>query len=283
MDEKPVQVLKLGCLGPSGTFCEEAALSYQYKIGSLFEIVFFSSIREVIAAVNEGRADEAVVPLENSIEGTVNTTVDVLSHEVEVKLRGEIILPVEHCLLAKPGTSLEKVLAVVSHPQALAQCEKYIAGRFPDASLMPANSTAEAARMVSSSASDWAAIGSRRAAEVYGLFVLAANISDVACNRTRFVVLGSADAPPTGRDKTSLVFALAHRPGSLLSALTVLAGHGLNLTKIESRPSKRSLGEYWFFVDFEGHRLDPPVSSALEELQGHTFWYKVLGSYPFGQ
>ncbi|MDH7480062.1 MAG: prephenate dehydratase [Syntrophomonadaceae bacterium] len=272
--------LTLGCLGPSATFCEEAAQEYRRRLPGQIEIRHFNRIREVVWAVAEGKIHEGVVPLENSIEGTVNVTLDLLANEVDLKIRAEIVLPVEHHLLGKSGDRLEGITTVISHPQALAQCERFISRSCPVASWVSANSTAEAARTVAAAPSGWAAIASRRASEVYGLTVLAENISDVPCNQTRFVVLGRDDQPPTGRDKTSLVFALVHQPGSLVAALSVLASRGLNLTKIESRPSKRSLGEYWFFVDFEGHRRDAAASAALKELARFTRWYKVLGSYP---
>lgn len=270
----------LGCLGPSATFCEEAALEYQRRLPGQVEIRYFNRIREVVWAVAEDKICEGVVPLENSIEGTVNATLDLLANEVDLKIRAEIVLPVEHHLLGKSGDRLEEITTVISHSHALAQCERFISRSCPGASEASASSTAEAARTVSTAPPGWAAIASRRAAEVYGLNILAENISDVPCNQTRFVVLGRNDQPPTGRDKTSLVFALVHQPGSLVAALSVLANWRLNLTKIESRPSKRSLGEYWFFVDFEGHRQEAAASAALEELTRFTRWYKVLGSYP---
>ncbi|NPV90635.1 MAG: prephenate dehydratase [Firmicutes bacterium] len=270
----------LGCLGPSGTFCEEAALRYLHRQDTAASLSFFNSIREVIAAVDRNETEEGVVPLENSIEGTVNTTVDMLALETDIRIKGEVVLPVEHHLLTPAGCGLEAVTTVASHPQALAQCEKHLSDLLPRAKRVPTNSTAEAARMLAESPPGWAAIGSVRASEVYGLSITVRNISDLPCNQTRFVVLGRKDSAPTGRDKTSLVFALAHRPGSLLNALKELAEAGLNLTKIESRPSKRGLGEYWFFVDFEGHRLEDSAARALESLSRQVFWLRVLGSYP---
>ncbi|NLE06944.1 MAG: prephenate dehydratase [Crenarchaeota archaeon] len=274
----------LAYLGPAGTYCEEAALSYP---GPQLLRQALGSIGEVFEAVRQGVAEKGVVPLENSITGTVNSTLDLLAGEELLQIEAELIIPVQHNLLVPRKTDLSKITAVVSHPQALAQCQQFLDNALPQVKCLSASSTAEAARMIACGEPLWfnsdspgAAIASGRAAETYGLKIAAANINDVPRNHTRFVVISQRDALPTGRDKTSLVFALAHHPGSLLKALTTLAAAGINLTKIESRPSKRSLGEYWFFVDIEGHHQDFQVENALGQLFKQTVWHRLLGSYP---
>jgi prephenate dehydratase len=275
-------------LGPVGTYCEEAVVKYKGKqIDMQIDKQPFSSIREVVKAVAEGIVNKGILPLENSIEGTVNTTIDLLAHEYQLLIEAELIIPVEHYLLAAAKTKLSDIKTVVSHPQALSQCERFLFSRLPNARTISASSTAEAAQMVASGQvnwlnpdSGWAAIASSRAADVYGLTVLAEKISDLPSNQTRFIVISNKDTKPTGRDKTSLVMVLPHRPGSLLEALSVFAAAGINLTKIESRPSKRALGEYWFFVDIEGHHLDSRVNTVLNELKKQTIQCKLLGSYP---
>jgi len=281
-ERPPVKILAY--LGPAGTYCEEAALNYP---GTHLRRQALGSIREVIKSVAEGIVDKGVLPLENSIEGTVNITIDLLAHEYQLFIEAELIIPVEHYLLALPGTDLAQIQTVISHPQALAQCQQFLDKCLPSARTIPASSTAEAAQMVAAGQLDWlnpdsgrAAIASSRAGIAYGLKPVANKISDNLCNLTRFIVISKLDSYPTGNDKTSLVFAMPHHPGSLLEALSVLAAAGINLTKIESRPSKRGLGEYWFFVDIEGHHQDPKVNTALTKLSSQAIWYKLLGSYP---
>ena len=298
MDKNGNRAATLGYLGPSGTHCEDAANKY---LGDQIEKQSFPSIREVLMAVENRLVKQGVVPLENSIEGTVNTTIDLLAHEVNLFIKAELVMPVKHCLLAPPGTDLDQVKVVVSHAQALSQCQRFLAQKMSGLRCIPVSSTAEAAQIVAGGqmklllnawipASDpstaqkqgnsWAAIASSRAAEIYGLVVLAENVSDNLSNYTRFVAVGKEDALPTGQDKTSLVFGLPHRPGSLLEVLSIFASAGINLTRIESRPSKRGLGEYWFIIDIEGHRQESRIAEALEVLASRTAWYKMLGSYP---
>jgi prephenate dehydratase len=298
MDRSQEHAATLGYLGPTGTHCEDAA--NRYMRGQV-DKQSFSSIREVMLAVENKVVTQGVVPLENSIEGTVNATVDLLANEVSLLIRAELVLPIKHCLLVPPGADLAKIEVVISHPQALSQCQRYLAQNLPGARWIPASSTAEAAQIVANvelkrpanagepsfdlslypkSSNNWAAIASARAAEIYELDILAENISDTAANYTRFVVVGQEDAPATGHDKTSLVFALPHRPGSLLEVLSVFAAAGINLSRIESRPSKRGLGDYWFLVDLEGHRREPRITEALERLTSQAVWCKMLGSYP---
>lgn len=269
---------KIGYLGPAGTFCHEATVRYlNSEIG--VELIDYSNIPALAAAIGNRALDEGVVPVENSWEGTVNLTLDSLSAEANTAIKGEVVLPIRHYLLAADSVDAGSIKKVLSHPQALAQCRCYLDKNLPGVELEPANSTAEAARLVAGRR-DWAAIGSQRAARAYGLQVIGSEIQDGEVNETRFVVLSQTDGDYTGRDKTSLLFSAAHRPGSLYEILAEFAGRGINLSKIESRPAKRKLGEYIFFVDIEGHRTEPEIWAAIEAARQRTGWLRVLGSYP---
>jgi prephenate dehydratase len=226
-------------------------------------------------------ADEGVVAIENSIEGSVTDTVDLLIHESRLVTRRELVLPIEHHLLGKPGIDVIKVKVIFSHPQALAQCRRFIERCFPKVDVVAALSTAAAVEEMMASSQPAAAIGTERAAQIYGAVSLAKGIQDQASNVTRFVVLAHQDHPPTGFDKTSLCFSFAEdQPGVLCSVLWEFAERNINLAKVESRPSKESLGRYIFLVDLEGHREDPVVSEALAGVQKKTSLFKIMGSYP---
>jgi prephenate dehydratase len=224
------------------------------------------------------------VPIENSIEGSVNVTLDALAFDATaVTIQREIVLPVRHALLARVGVSVGDVVVVVSHPHATAQCRKFLAENLPDAEVRAANSTAEAARIVSERGpiEPWAAIGTQLASTLYGLEVLAPDIEDRRENSTRFVLVGRDAVPPTGADKTSVVcFIEKDRPGALLAILHEFSDRGINLTKLESRPTKERLGEYCFFIDVEGHAADTNVGHALAGLRTKILDVKVMGSYP---
>lgn len=269
---------KIGYLGPAGTFTEEAALIYSQN--QLCQFAPYSSISELIYAVDAGEVDESVVPLENALEGTVNVTVDILVHEVQVSISGELVLPIHHCLVARPGLRMDQITMILSHPQALAQCRKYLHDTMGIFDLRAAASTAAAAREVSESHENWAAIATRRAAELFGLEILKADIEDHQDNCTRFVVLSRQNPPPSGRDKTSIAFTVNDQPGSLYQALKIFADHKVNLSKIESRPMRTLLGQYLFLVDMEGHCTDGYVAAALNELSDKSKFFKILGSYP---
>ncbi len=266
----------LGYLGPPGTFGEQAALRYDPGAN----LVGLASNGAVVIAVGSGEVETGIAPIENSLEGPVNETLDALLQSEAVFIRGELVLPVEQHLIAAPGTRLEDVTLVVSHPQALAQSRGFIEKHLPNARLEAALSTAAAVTSVMNLPGA-AAIGTRRAAELAGGVVLAANVHDVALNKTRFLVLGREDAPASGDDKTSIAFTVAHdRPGTLLSVLRELADRGINLTRIESRPSREDLGIYVFFIDFEGHRDDATVAEALAAVRAQAHYFRLLGSYP---
>ncbi|MBU1671269.1 MAG: prephenate dehydratase [Actinobacteria bacterium] len=269
----------VGYLGPRGTFTQEA-LEASFS-GVYSEEIPFPTVPDVLGAVQTGRLDAGLVPIENSIEGAVNVTVDTLAFETDLVIEAEVIRPVRHCLLARPGVTREQVSAVVSHPQATAQCRGFLARWFSGVPVIAANSTAEAAMAVAESSEPEAAIGTALAGEIYGLETLDCELEDYAANATRFVLVGKRKAAPTGRDKTSIVcFIRENRPGSLLEILQVFASRGINLTKIESRPTKKVLGEYYFFIDIEGHIEDPEVAVAIGSLVGSLRELKLLGSYP---
>jgi prephenate dehydratase len=236
-------------------------------------------------AVHYGEVDRAVVPIENSLEGGVAATLDALAVEAtSVRIAGEIVQPVHHCVIAGRELELGAVTRVVSHPQATSQCARFLRERLPAAERVPAASTAEAVRQVRESAETWVALGSRLSAELYGCRVVEADVEDHPDNLTRFVWLAPApEAPPPGpRAKTSVVFwgVGDESPGWLVSVLRELSERGINLTKIESRPRRARLGHYMFFADLEGGESDPPVREALAALHGRVETLRVLGSYP---
>ena len=272
--------MRIAYLGPAGTFSEEAALAWATPRGA--EVVPFSSFPALVDAVEAGLAEQAMLPIENSLEGSVSGTVDLLIHETDLKICGELVLPVRHFLVGVPGTTLAEVRTVTSHPQALGQCRRFLERALPGAGQVAALSTAAAvAGVMEAGVRSQVAIGTRRAAELYGAEILAADIQDFDNNVTRFVVLAEADAPPTGQDKTSICFSVkANVPGALYEVLGVLAAAQIQMTKVESRPKKSKLGDYYFLVDVEGHREDPPIRAALERMAEVVAELKVFGSYP---
>lgn len=269
---------KIGYLGPKGTFAYDAAIAYTN--GATCELIEFPEISELIYGVDSGKVDKALVPIENALEGTVNITADMLVHEVNVKISGEVVLPIRHYLLARPGIELKDVKMVISHPQALAQCRKYLYNNLKGVEQRPTTSTAAAAREVSASESHWAAIANKKTSEIYGLKILSEDIQDHLANSTRFVVMSKSGSEPTGYDKTSIAFTVENSPGCLLAALKLFADKNINLTKIESRPMKTLLGQYLFLVDFEGHERDALISEVLENLSNNSKFFVFLGSYP---
>lgn len=268
---------RIAYLGPPGTFTEEAALRYAAQA----KLMPFASIPAVAAAVESGMADEGVVPIENSLEGSVNDTLDLLIHESRLSISREMVLPIRQCLLARPGTQAAEIQAIFSHPQALAQCRHFIERCFPKAQLVAALSTAAAVEEMKTGKAPAAAIAPERAAQLYSVDILASGIQDNPSNATRFVVLAREDHPPTGNDRTSLCFAFSDdRPGLLHTVLGAFARRGINLAKIESRPTKESPWSYIFLADLEGHREDPKVKEALDEVRAQTSLLKLFGSYP---
>ncbi|HUY23528.1 MAG TPA: prephenate dehydratase [Acidimicrobiales bacterium] len=268
-------------LGPAGTFTEEALFTQpDYATAS---VVPAATLAEAVDAVGSGRASLAFVPIENSIEGSVPITVDSLVFGADLLIQREVVLDVHINLAGPAGTDLGAITRVLSFPHATAQCRRFLAGRLPDAEVVPTNSTAEAARIVGQERrSDTAALTPKLAAHLYGLDVLVAAVEDHPDNQTRFVALASKGLPaPTGHDKTSIVcFQREDRPGSLHAILSEFAARGINLTKLESRPTKRGLGDYCFLIDLEGHVADEVVADCLRVLHAELAGVKFLGSYP---
>jgi prephenate dehydratase len=299
MPPTPSAVPRAGYLGPEGTFSEEALLGD--IDGTAVKPVALETIRDAVMAVRDGGVEWSLVPIENSIEGSVTVTLDALAGDAsEVAIVGEAVLPVRHCLIARTPLELAQIEAIVSHPHVPGQCTRFLHEQLPHARVVAATSTAEAVRLVAEDEPDraggmgggkWAAIGTRLAAELYGCTVIAEGIQDREDNKTRFVWLARADsstgAPPLrspagpGR-KTSLVFwgPGADRAGWLVLCLDEFARRAINLTKIESRPMRERLGHYMFFVDLEGSLADDVVSEAVAGLRAMCEQVRVLGSYP---
>ncbi len=268
---------RIAYLGPRGTFTEEAAIRYDPE----GELESFPTVAAVSLAVSSGMAEEGVVPIENSLEGSVTATLDLLIHEETLLIKRELVLPIEHYLLVRPGTRTADIEVVYSHPQSLGQCRGFLERCFPKARLEPSLSNAAAADVVAEGVEGAAAIAPRRNAELRGLEVLAQSIQDSDHNVTRFVVLAGQDSPVTGDDKTSLCFSFADdKSGLLYEALREFAERDINLAKIESRPAKLNLGEYVFLIDCEGHREDPVVREAIENVRSRTLMLRIFGSYP---
>jgi prephenate dehydratase len=284
---------KLGFLGPAGTFSHEALRASPRSAGA--EEVPFASERETIMAVAAGDIAAALVPIENALEGPVTATLDTLAHDAPgVRIIGEEILPISHCLAAREGVTLQDLVAVASHPQALGQCRRFLREVLPGRRIVAATSTAEGVRQAVAREEPWAGIGPRASAALHGATVLREGIEDEPGNATRFVWIARADALPEAdtalsgdpatdaAHKTSLVFHGAgdDSPGWLVRCLSEFAFRGLNLTKIESRPSKRRLGHYIFLADLEGRDDEPNVAAAIEGLRAQCEEVRVLGSYP---
>ena len=270
-------------LGPAGTYTDEAMRA---SAPGEIEPQPRSTVYEAVMAVQDGEADRAVVPIENSLEGAVGATLDALAGEADqVRIAAEVVHPIHHCLVAARELALEEIVRVLSHPQATAQCSRYLRERLPEAERVAATSTAEAVRTIRAADEPWAALGSRLSADLYDCVVLAERVEDHPDNLTRFVWLAPAGAPvpqAAGPAKTSIVFWGFNdsSPGALVSVLRELSDRSLNLTKIESRPRRGGLGRYMFFADLEGHADEPGVTEALAALQARVETLRVLGSYP---
>lgn len=268
--EKPMLI---AYFGPEATFTHQAAIR---RFGKSVGYTAMKTIGDVFTEVAKGRAEYGVVPVENSTEGVVTHTLDMFV-DSDLKIVAQIILPIQHCLLGKgPRGGVKKVF---SHPQALAQCRQWMQVHLPAAEVIEASSTTRAAELAARTKHS-AAIASALAAERYRLRILEADIQDNSSNATRFLVLGRQCSPPTGRDRTSLMFSIVDAAGSLHRALAPFSRHRINMTRIESRPSKRKAWAYFFFVDVKGHTDEPRVTKAIAELQRWCSFVKVLGSYP---
>ncbi|MFN3699619.1 MAG: prephenate dehydratase, partial [Dictyoglomus sp.] len=265
--------IKVLFLGPEGSFTHQAAVKF---FGEGVNFVPFPTVEDIFKALEEG-ADYAVVPIENSMEGTVGSTMDLLAITTR-KVIGEVYLDVRHSLISAED-SLVKIEKVYSHPQALAQCRRWLRQNLPKVEEVPTSSTSYAAMIVKSEKGS-AAIASSFAADIFGLKILAENIQDYWNNKTRFLVLGKEIPKPSGRDKTSIIFSVKHQAGALYRALRPLHDYNLNMTLIQSRPVPSKPFEYRFFVDFQGHIFEERVSKALEEVKEECLDFKILGSYP---
>ena len=293
MSEDAASGLKIGYLGPRGTFTEEALLTQpDFRAATLVEL---PGLADTLQAVTDGVVDLGFLPIENAIEGTIRDTVDSLAFEQDLLIQREVVLDIHLHLMAPAGTRLEDVTRVASIPVATAQCRRYLAGTLPGAELVATSSTAEAARMIGAADASsvpggppgtepgvTAAIAPRLAADLYGLSVLAEDVEDHAGNQTRFVAVAASGIPaPTGSDKTTVVcFQRENRPGSLHGIIGEFAARNIDLSKVESRPAKTGLGDYCFIFDLEGHIADEIVADCLRVLHAELADVKFLGSYP---
>ena len=267
--------MKVAFQGEKGAYSETAVYTF---FGASAEVQPCRDFKDVFESVEKQETLFGVVPIENSLEGSVNQTYDLFL-KYDLKVCGEVVVKIEHCLIANPNTKLEAVKAVYSHPQALAQCRNFLERSGWE--LIPTYDTAGSVKMLKEKGfKNAAAVASERAAELYDMKILARGIADNPENYTRFFVLAKEDAPKTGKDKTSIIFAAAHKPGALYNALGEFAKRGINLTKIESRPTKKTAWEYNFYLDFEGHRTEPRCTEVLEALGKYAAFVKILGSYP---
>ena len=267
------KALKIGFLGTEGSFTHMAATK---KFGSLVSYTPCSSILEIFQKVEHGECDYGVVPIENSTEGAVTHTFDLLV-DSDLKVCAQILVRISHCLLSK--CNMKDIKNVYSNPQVFGQCRNWLQANLPQAGQIWVPSTTQAAQKASKQAYS-AALASSLAAQVYHVPILANNIQDIAHNTTRFLVLAMQDVPPSGKDRTSILFSIKDKVGALHDMLVPFRKNRINLTKIESRPSKKKAWDYYFFVDFEGHREDDKVKKALDELEGMCKYLKIVGSYP---
>jgi len=272
---KGAEGIQVAFQGELGAYSEQAAFQY---FGPSVQPKPCETVDDVFRVVGLGETQYGIVPIENSLEGSISRSYDQLL-DSELKVRGETELRVVHCLIANPETRLDSVKKVYSHPQALGQCQAFL--KHLGCEMVPTYDTAGSVKMIKDKGIiDGAAIASARAAEIYGMQILAEGIEDNQNNLTRFFILAGQDSPPSGNDKTSIVFSVKHQPGALYEFLKTLAVKNINLTKIESRPRREKPWEYNFYLDFEGHRKDKGIRETLEELEKTTLFLKILGSYP---
>jgi chorismate mutase/prephenate dehydratase len=268
------QTLRIAYLGPAGTFSQQAVHKH---FGHEADALAEADIDACFNAVETGRADFAVVPVENSTEGAIARTLDLIVSS-PLKICSEVMLPIHQALMRKHA-GMEGIQRVYGHAQSLAQCQKWLGRHLPDAERVSVVSNSDGARRAAAEP-DAATLGSASAAELYGLSVIEARVEDEVSNTTRFLVLGKTDAAPSGRDKTSLVMGAHNQPGAVVKLLQPLADAGISMSKLESRPARGSNWEYLFFVVCNGHREDPELAAALREIEARAAFLKVLGSYP---
>lgn len=274
-------VNKIAYLGPRGSFSEMAADAFCQKYNLNVYPESLATIRQVVEFVDNNPDVLGVLPAENSIEGTVREALDNLmfTKNPNIRILSEYIMPIHHCLLART-TEFSSITGIISHPQAIAQCQNFIHTELPmHVNIIEAASTAEAARSLQNYNLTYAAIGSKKTADTYYLNVLKENINDDKTNRTRFVLIGDFETKPTGKDRTSLAFATLNKPGALLEILQIFLENGINLSYIASRPSKRSFGEYIFIVNFDGHIKNNKILKTIDAIKAKTEFMRFLGSY----
>ena len=267
------KLMRIGYLGPQGSFSHSAAT---LKFGQSVEYEPMLDILSIFEEVGKGHCDLGVVPVENTTGGGVIETLDAFV-DTDVKICAEVLMEIHHNLLA--NCQLGEIEKIYSKPEVFAQCRKWLSSTFKDAQTIPVASTAKAAQTAAGEKTA-AAIGSKTAAQLYGLNIVCENIEDISNNVTRFLVISKEDAKPTGDDKTAILFSTAHKAGALADVLDVMKKYQINLTNIESRPSKKRQFEYYFFVDFIGHRLDEHITKSLKEAKEHCLQLSVLGSFP---
>ena len=275
------QVQTIAYLGPGGSYTEMAKDIFCEKYELNLNLKPLDSIKRVLDFVDENPDSVGVLPIENSIEGGVRQTIDNLirTKNENIKILSEVVMPIQHCLLSRT-TEIYSITGVISHPQALAQCQNFIHNELPlNLNIIEVASTAEAARSLQNYNLTYAAIGSKKTAEIYNLNVLKDNINDEPDNQTRFALIGDFETPTTAKDITSLAFSTENKPGALLNVLQIFHDYGINLSYIDSRPSKTKFGEYTFFVDFDGHITDETILKAIEEIKTHTQYYRLIGSF----
>lgn len=275
------EVQTIAYLGPGGSYTEMAKDLFCEKYGLTAGQEPMKTIKSVLEFVDENPNAIGILPIENSIEGAVRETIDNLirTKNPNVRILSEMVMPIHHCLLSKT-TELYSITGVISHPQALGQCRNYIHNNLSKhLHIIEAASTAEAAKKLEEYNLTYAAIGSEKTAEIYNLNILQCNINDDPDNKTRFALIGDYQTPKTQKDNTTLAFSTENKPGALLEILQIFHDHEINLSYIDSRPSKIKFGEYTFFVDFDGHITDEKTAKVLEEVKSKTHYYRLVGSY----
>lgn len=268
--------MQIGYLGPKGTFSEQATLFYCPN-GNCID---YHSINEVIEAVDKNLIEIGIVPIENSIEGTVNVTMDTIIFNADIKIIAEIVIPIKQNLLVSKNYNNEKITKILSHPQALAQCREFLQKNYCNIEQMATSSTSEAAKLVSNSNEHWAALGNSLCAELYNMKILYSDIQDNKSNETRFIVISKKSKNKIVSDsKTSIAFSVTNEPGALFKILNILALWNINMTKIISRPIKSRIEEYVFFVELEGNTSNEDMQEAMKMVKRKTSFYKLFGSY----
>lgn len=268
--------MQIGYLGPNGTFSEQAATLYC----SDAKYISYHTIDDVIQAVDKNLIEVGIVPIENSIEGTVNVTMDTIIFNADIKIIAEIVIPIEQNFLVSKNYNNEQITKILSHPQALAQCREFLNKNYHHAQQIPTSSTSEAAKLVASSNEPWAALGNLLCAKLYNMKVLYSKIQDNKSNETRFIVISKkSENKVETESKTSIAFSTNNEPGALFKILNILALWNINMTKIISRPMKKSIGEYVFFVEVEGDISNEDMQEAMKMIQRKTSFYKLFGSY----